>query len=156
MSTGEALDDQDPAPAPAKKRKKKRKTADPEGARDRRPGWPGFAKTFPDHPAVEALVLAFEQGNYASVREGAKAILDQSNKPAGKSASASASAKKSDELPHPLPPSPEERDAIRSAARELLRRTEPDPLAIYMILGAVALLVFLSIWYWSHPHGPGP
>src|SRR5688572_18310930 len=111
MSTGEASDDQDPAPAPAKKRKKKRKAAEIEGALDLRPGWPGFAKTFPNHPAVEALVLAFEQGNYASVREGAKAILDQSNKPASKSSSGSssgsASSKKSDELPHPLPPSPE-------------------------------------------------
>lgn len=153
MSTSEASDDQDPAPA--KKRKKKRKAADlahVEGAKDRSSGWPGFAKSFPDHPAVEALVLAFEKGNYASVREGAKALLEQSSKPVKKSPDA----EKGDELPHPLPPGPEERDAIRSAARELIRRTEPDPLAVYMVLGAVALLAFLSIWYWSHPHGPGP
>lgn len=151
MSTSEASDNSDSAPA--KKRKKKRKAlAHVEGARDRRSGWPGFAKSFPDHPAVEALVLAFERGNYASVREGAKALLEPSSKPATKSPDA----KKGDELPHPLPPGPEERDAIRGAARELLRRTEPDPLAVYMVLGAVVLLAFLSIWYWSHPHGPGP
>ena len=146
MSSGEAQDTE--APAPAKKRKKKRKLA------DLRSGWPGFAKSFPNHPAVEALVIAFEQGNYASVREGAKTILDTSNERGKKGESSSS--KNADALPHPLPPSPEERDAIRSAARELLRRTEPDPLAVYMILGAVALLAFLSIWYWSHPHGAIP
>ena len=154
MSAGEAPPEQETAPA--KKRKKKRKSAEDEGARsltagDARPGWPGFARSFPNHPAVEHLVLAFEQGNYASVREGAKKLLERSSEGASKDAK-----KKGDELPHPLPPSPEERDAIRSAARELLRRTEPDPLAVYMILGAVALLAFLSIWYWSHPHGAGP
>jgi len=153
MSSGEASDDQEPAPAaPVKKRKKKRKAAEGAERVDPRAGWPSFARNFPENPAVEALVLAFEQGNYASVREGAKAILEQPNKPAEKRVKA----KKGDELPHPQPPSAEERDAIRSAARELLRRTEPDPLAVYMVLGAVALLVFLSIWYWSHPHGPGP
>ena len=151
MSSGEAPDVDEPAPAPAKKRKKKRKLAAPET--DLRAAWPGFAKSFPDHPAGEALVLAFEQGNYASVREGAKKLLELSSERAEKTAS---SKSKGNELPHPLPPSPEERDAIRSAARELIRRTEPDPLAVYMVLGAVALLAFLSIWYWSHPHGAGP
>ncbi|NUQ75985.1 MAG: hypothetical protein HUU21_20790 [Polyangiaceae bacterium] len=152
MSSGEASDDHEPAPAPAKKRKKKRKGRPVEGAPDVRSEWPGFAKSFPDHPAVEALVLAFERGNYASVREGAKALLEQSSKPAKKVSKSS----EGDELPHPLPLSAEERDALRSAARELIRRTEPDPLAVYMVLGAVVLLAFLSIWYWSHPHVPGP
>jgi hypothetical protein len=150
MSSSEASDEQ--APAPAKKRKKKRKA---EGARDVRPGWPSFAKSFPDHPAVESLVVAFEQGNYASVREGAKKILEQTNERAGKSAK-SATSEKSAALLHPQPKSPEERDAIRSAARDILQRTEPDPLAVYMVLGAVLLLAFLSIWYWSHPHGATP
>lgn len=144
MSSSEASDEQ--APAPAKKRKKKRRA---EGARDVRPGWPSFAKSFPAHPAVESLVLAFEQGNYASVREGAKKLLEQTNERAGKSAKSAA-------LLHPQPRGPEERDAIRSAARDLLRRTEPDPLAVYMVLGAALLLAFLSIWYWSHPHGAAP
>lgn len=147
MSSSEASDEQ--APAPAKKRKKKRRA---EGARDVRPGWPSFAKSFPAHPAVESLVLAFEQGNYASVREGAKKILEQTNERAGKSAKS----EKSDAQLHPRPSGPEERDAIRSAARDLLRRTEPDPLAVYMVLGAALLLAFLSIWYWSHPHGAAP
>jgi hypothetical protein len=159
MSSGEAPPEQEPAPPPAKKRKKKRKLADAGGALDARQEWPGFARNFPRNPAVEALVLAFEQGNYASVREGAKKILDQSkdrDERAEKGASATPYREKGEELPHPLPPSPEERDAIRSAARELLRRTEPDPLAVYMVLGAVALLAFLTIWYWSHPHGAAP
>lgn len=147
MSSSEASDEQ--APAPAKKRKKKRRA---EGARDVRPGWPSFAKSFPDHPAVESLVVAFEQGNYASVREGAKKILEQTNERAGKSAKS----EKSDTQLHPRPSGPEERDAIRSAARDILQRTEPDPLAVYMVLGAVLLLAFLSIWYWSHPHGAAP
>lgn len=160
MSAGEAPPEAETAPA--KKRKKKRKTAqlaqlaENDGSRALKAGgpraaWPGFAQGFPDHPAVDALVVAFEQGNYAGVREGAKTLLERSADGASKDTK-----QKGEPLPHPLPSSPEERDAIRSAARELLRRTEPDPLAIYMVLGAFALLAFLSIWYWSHPHGAAP
>ena len=45
-------------------------------------------------------------------------------------------------------------DAVRRAARELRRRLDPDPVAVYMLMAAAALLVFLAGWYWLHPHIP--
>jgi hypothetical protein len=146
--------------APPKKRKKKRTIAAEPVPVDRREFFPKFAESFPDYPALSDLVEAFEQGNYARVREGAQKLLDQT-----KRADASKETRKKgegegeargDTLPHPLPASAEEREAIRRAARELLRRIEPDPLAIYMLVGSVVLLVFLSFWYWTHPHIPTP
>lgn len=42
--------------------------------------------------------------------------------------------------------------AVRKAARELLKRLEPDPIAVYLLAGAALLLAFLALWYWAHPH----
>jgi hypothetical protein len=111
--------------APQKKRKKKKRKGD-AAAPGRRPGFPGFAATFPSDPALDELVLAFEQGNYARVREGSNRILDAK---------------------------PARPDDVRRAARELLRRIDPDPIAVYLLAGAFLLLAFLSIWYWTHAHG---
>lgn len=111
--------------APPKKRKKKKRKGD-AAAPGRRPGFPGFAATFPSDPAIDELVLAFEQGNYARVREGSNRILDAK---------------------------PARPDDVRRAARELLRRIDPDPIAVYLLAGAFLLLAFLSIWYWTHAHG---
>jgi len=41
---------------------------------------------------------------------------------------------------------------VKAAALELRRRIEPDPLAMILILLAVALLVVLASFYWMHKH----
>ncbi len=89
-------------------------------------GVPAFARSFPrDDDALTALVAAFEAGDYARVRREAPALVQKTD-----------------------------RDDVRRAARELRRRLDPDPLAVYMLMAAAALLVFLAGWYWLHPHSP--
>jgi hypothetical protein len=129
------------SPEPPKKRKKKRKSAK-AGARA---NWPAFALDFPHHPEIEALVAAFEQGNYARVREGARRLLETMGPQASPTAGDTKPSNKSSD-------NSEERDAVRRAAAEILRRLDPDPIAIYMLVGSVLLLAFLAIWYWTHSH----
>ena len=88
-----------------------------------RPDRPAFAADFPSDPELDDLVRAFEQGNYARVRREAPALAKRTDRP-----------------------------EVRRAARELARRLDPDPLAIYMLIAAALLLVFLAVWYWTHPH----
>jgi hypothetical protein len=101
---------------PRKKRRKK-KRALPEDA-------PTFAHAFPADPELDALVAAFERGDYARVRAEAPRLAQRTQS-----------------------------DAIRRAAEELVQRTRPDPLAVYLLLLACALLVFLAAWYWMHRLG---
>ncbi|WP_437755271.1 hypothetical protein [Sorangium sp. So ce1389] len=77
----------------------------------------------PRDPELARLVQAFERGDYALVRADAGRLAKEA-----------------------------ERDDVRRAARALLRRIEPDPLAVALLVAAVALLAFLSLWYWSHSH----
>ncbi|MGK4008637.1 hypothetical protein WMF31_38875 [Sorangium sp. So ce1036] len=77
----------------------------------------------PRDPALERVQQAFERGDYALVRAEAGRLAREA-----------------------------ERADVRRAARELLRRIDPDPLAVILLLAAVALLAFLSLWYWSHAH----
>ena len=82
---------------------------------------PVFLLDFPADPELEALIAAFEAGNYARVREAAPRLAAST-----------------------------ESAAVRDAALELRRRIDPDPLARYVVLGSVALLVFLSLWAYGH------
>ena len=41
---------------------------------------------------------------------------------------------------------------VREAARELLKRIDPDPLTKYLLLAAFALLVFLVVWAYAGHH----
>jgi hypothetical protein len=84
---------------------------------------PAFARSWPRDVALVALVAAFEAGNYARVRKEAPALAENT-----------------------------EDEAVRRAARELRRRVDPDPVAVYMLMAAAALLVFLASWYLLHPH----
>lgn len=77
----------------------------------------------PRDPELARLAEAFERGDYAFVREGAGRLAKEA-----------------------------ERAEVRRAAQDLLRRIEPDPLAVALLVAAVALLAFLSLWYWSHSH----
>lgn len=88
-----------------------------------KPEVPAFAAHFPRDPELDALVAAFEAGDYARVRREAPAL-----------------AKRTD------------RDDVRAAARELAKRLDPDPLAVTLLGLAAALLVFLAGWYWLHDH----
>jgi hypothetical protein len=90
------------------------------------PSGPAFARGWPRDEALDALVAAFEAGDYARVRREAPALASRTAD-----------------------------DAVRRAARELRRRLDPDPVAVYMLMAAAGLLAFLAGWYWLHPqHTP--
>jgi hypothetical protein len=85
---------------------------------------PAFLLDFPEDPALEPLIEAFEAGNYARVREGAELLARTT-----------------------------ESATVRDAALELRRRLEPDPLAKYLLAISVVLLIVLTVWaYYVEPH----
>jgi hypothetical protein len=86
-----------------------------------REGVPLFAQRYPRDEALDALLVTFERGNYFAVREGVQKLLASNPKP-----------------------------AVRQAAEDLLRRLDPDPLALYLLGIATLLLVFFTIWYFTH------
>ena len=85
---------------------------------------PAFLLDFPEDPALEPLITAFEAGNYAYVRANAERVAREVENP-----------------------------EVRAAALELRRRIDPDPLASYLLFASVLLLLFLVIWvYMGHRH----
>ena len=127
-----AREDADARPARRKRKKPRAAAASEEVAQDEaasdersapRAGIPAFALGFPEEPALQALLAAFEQGDYARVRREAPALIKQT-----------------------------ESAEVRKAARELVKRLDPDPVAVYLLAGAALLLAFLACWYWAHPH----
>ncbi|HWX73723.1 MAG TPA: hypothetical protein VNZ05_00355 [Solirubrobacteraceae bacterium] len=82
---------------------------------------PGFATDFPRDPALDALVDAFARGDYARVRAEGPKLAESAQD-----------------------------DAIRLAARTLVARTEADPLAVWLLVLAGALLVVLSAYWIIH------
>jgi hypothetical protein len=78
---------------------------------------PKFLLDYPEDPALDRLIAAFESGNYAYVRREAEAVAKAATD-----------------------------HAVRDAALELRRRIEPDPLAKYLLAIAVLLLVYLVAW----------
>lgn len=88
---------------------------------------PAFAKDFPSNAELDRIVALFELGNYAAVREAAEKLVSSTD------------------------------DAeVKKAAREILLRLKPDPLALYLVAIAAGLLVVLAGWYWTHPHDAPP
>ena len=84
---------------------------------------PLFAERYPRDERLERLLDAFDAGNFAQVRtEAAK-----------------------------LDAEVEEED-VRAALRDLRRRIDPEPTAIYIWALGVALLVFLFGYYVQHAH----
>jgi hypothetical protein len=102
----------DSAPEPAVAR------LDREG-RDR----PAFILAFPRDPELDALVGAFESGNFALIREAAPKLAASTTDP-----------------------------AIRDAALELRRRIDPDPTVVRLLLLSFALLIFIAIWGYTAQH----
>jgi len=86
---------------------------------------PTFARAFPASPALDALVDAFARGDYARVRAEAPALE-----------------KSSDD------------EAIRAAARTLVERTRPDPLAVRLLVATGVLLLVLTGWWVVHGKAP--
>jgi hypothetical protein len=93
---------------------------------------PSFARDFPRTPTLDALVQAFAKGDYARVRAEGRELAQS-----------------------------EGDEGVRRAARTLVARTNPDPLALWLLVLAGALLVLLS-GYWiakslvSEPHSMRP
>ena len=87
------------------------------------PDFPAFAHAFPRDPELDALVAAFERGDYARVRREAPLLAERAAT-----------------------------TPIARAAKELRRRVDPDPIAVYLLSAAALLLVFLALWYWGHSH----
>jgi hypothetical protein len=86
---------------------------------------PSFASDFPASAELDALVDAFEAGNYALVRAEAPKLAKAT-----------------------------EDEAIRAAANTLVDRTNPDPLAVRMLLLTAALLLILATWWIAHGKPP--
>ena len=86
---------------------------------------PSFARAFPRSPELDALVEAFARGDYAAVRSRAAGVERSSGDP-----------------------------AIQQAARTLVERTRPDPLAVTLLAMAVVLLLVLAAWAIRHGRAP--
>lgn len=78
---------------------------------------PRFLLDFPEDPALERLIVAFEAGNFALVRKDAERVARETENP-----------------------------EVRNAALELRRRIDPDPLAKYLLAISLVLLVVLVVW----------
>ncbi len=131
-STARAAGSKEKSPKkPRKKRKKRSRRPAADGPERLRTALdaagnqrPVFLLDFPEDPALDDLVAAFEAGNYAYVREHAAAV---------------AGAAKAED--------------VRRAALELRSRIDPDPLVKYLLAASVALLAFLVAWsYTWHDH----
>ena len=86
---------------------------------------PRFARAFPRDAALDALVAAFDAGDFARVRrDGAKLAKEA------------------------------ESEEVRRAAATLVERTKGDPVAGLLVAIAAILLVALSAWWIAHD-GPG-
>lgn len=82
---------------------------------------PAFARSFPEEPRLDSLVRAFAGGDYARVRREGLLLEGLA-----------------------------ESDEVRSAARELVRRTEADPLAVVLLVMTGLVLGFLSLYWMAH------
>lgn len=79
-----------------------------------------FLAELPPDPELARLARAFEDGNYAWVRRHAPLLAERT-----------------------------EDEAVRAAARDLLRRLEPDPLAKYLLALSVLLLIGVTIFVYA-------
>jgi hypothetical protein len=81
---------------------------------------PAFVLAFPADPQLDALVAAYERGDFATVRRDARRLAETA-----------------------------ETEAVRTAALELRRRITPDPMVVWFLATSILLLIFLVAWsYW--------
>ncbi|MCL2447695.1 MAG: hypothetical protein FWD17_01975 [Polyangiaceae bacterium] len=89
---------------------------------------PKFARAYPRDPELDALVEAFARGDYGTVRSRAPRLAESASD-----------------------------GPIRLAARALLARTRPDPLAVvFLALSAALLLALGSYWMANGRAGIAP
>src|SRR5579872_3680432 len=88
---------------------------------------PSFAKDFPRTPELDALVNAFVQGDYAFVRDAGRALTASSGD-----------------------------ESIRRAARVLIERTDPDPIAVALLVIAALVLLALGGFWMAFGKAPHP
>jgi hypothetical protein len=86
---------------------------------------PSFARDFPRVPELDSLVDAFARGDYRRVRAEAPGLERSSTD-----------------------------DAVKRAARMLVERTAPDPLASLLLGLAAVLLVAMAGWWIAHGNAP--
>jgi hypothetical protein len=84
---------------------------------------PAFTRDFPRTAELDALVAAFAAGNYARVRSEAPLLASSSD------------------------------EAVKSALRILVERTEPDPLASALLVVTALLLGVLALFWISRSGG---
>jgi hypothetical protein len=84
-------------------------------------GYPAFAKEFPRHPELDALVEAFGRGDYRTVRRDAPKLAESTTD-----------------------------EQVRQAARTLRERIEPAPTSRLLFAFAAALLAILTGWWILH------
>ena len=103
------------------------KASAPSAYDEARAGWgfPRFARDFPRHDALDALVVAFARGDYHAVRDGAPRLARET-----------------------------EDEAVKSAARRLVVALEPDPIVKTLFVLTASLLAFLTIWWLTHDKPP--
>lgn len=82
---------------------------------------PAFARAYPPDPRLDDLVVAFARGNFRRVREEALPLAESADDP-----------------------------RVAEAARDLRRRIDPAPGALYLIALGVALLAYLFLHYRAH------
>ena len=83
---------------------------------------PAFASGFPRDAELDALVDAFEAGDFGRVRRDGKRLAGSAAK----------------------------EEAVRRAAEVVLARTKPDPLQTVLVVISAVLLVLLSAWWIGH------
>ena len=89
-------------------------------------GRPKFTKDFPRVPSVDGLVDAFARGDYAYVRGEGRRLAGSDGEP----------------------------EEVRKAARILVERTQPDPLAVWLLVIAGTLLVAMTAYWVGHGQAP--
>ena len=82
-----------------------------------------FLDSFPEHEGLSRAVSAFENGNYAQARTLCDELLDR-----------------------------EEDEDVRDAARELIRRMQPDRLIVAILWASFALLALIVLRVYGHGH----
>jgi hypothetical protein len=81
---------------------------------------PLFLLAFPRDPELDALIIAFEEGDFARVRKEAPELARRSTD-----------------------------EAVRRAALELRQRIDPDPLLMAMLVLALGLFAFIATWIYT-------
>lgn len=85
------------------------------------PAYAPFLAELPDAVALKPAIAAFSSGNYRELNRICRDLLEHDEDP-----------------------------EVHAAARELLRRVEPDRFIVGVLWGSFALLVLLSLWAFGH------